>query len=382
VALYALAEIDPGEDLEKLLDALANTLDVPPPQPPAPSPFPFPPPALEPVIVGIPFERLEAVIRGPHHRLRASAVKLIGYVDNEQLFPLLIDQLDSRIPRVREMALMHLRRLSADCAADAVARLMNRDFAFQRRAAEALLTWNDARCVPLLLQIMQNDETVKNVDIIKKLGKLDHAVLTDWLTKVIDELEPQGPEAIAEIIEIMAALVEVKSPQLEPILNRLAKSSVIKIREMTALALGEIKAEWAQWAQPAAKAIIADRTPEVAYRAAQSIHDASFGSQLLEQRNKAKRLLGVRILWSARDTEALIACLQDESPAVKSMAAWGLTQSLLPISIDALWRLVEEEDRINMWGLNLAVMAWTALAKMNQIKVTNVAPELPVVAVS
>ncbi|HVO42606.1 MAG TPA: HEAT repeat domain-containing protein [Aggregatilineales bacterium] len=364
-ALLALAEIDPGESLEELLVAFNSSLELLPPLPP----FPFGPPP-EPTIVGIPFERLEAVIHSNKHTLRASAIKLIGYIDDSRVVPLLIHQLDSRIIRVREMTLAHLRRLKATDAADAVTRLMLKDQTIERRAAEVLLAWDDARCVPVLLHHLLGDEDGKVEDIIKKLGKFDHPEFNSWIERGVRDMEGRGEDGLDALIEIISALAEAESPSLAGLLLKLAKSPHERMRQIAALGLVTVTDPARR---EALKTLAVDRAPGVAYAAAAGVKDSTFGRTLLESRSKVKRLLGMRVLWSATDHEGLADAARDSSAAIKSAAVWTLTQLVAPrpdtsperrkAAQSALLRVIEEEDQINEWGFNLAVMAWAALAK-------------------
>jgi HEAT repeat protein len=372
-AIYALAEIDPGEEgLEALLEAFVNSLDLP-----AGPPFPFGS-QPDPILIGIPFERMAAVIKGRKHTLRASAVKLIGYLDDPRVRPLLIHQLDSQIEKVRELALAHLRRLKATEAADAIARLMDRDPVLQRRAADVLHSWDDTRAVPVLLKAMVTDDGNKTEDIIKRLGRLNHPAFAEWITGIIKEFEGRGADGVDPLIDVISALADVESPLLPGILLNLTRSPADRVRQIAALGLGIVDNGKSG---EELVAMLRDRAPVVAYYAAHSIRKADVGRDLLGDRSKVKRLLGIKILWGNRSVDGLIAAAHDKSAAVKTAAVWSLTNLLtntspfgaIPPNVDkdviaaALMDIVEKEDYVNEWGFNPAVLAWIAVARSGRM---------------
>src|SRR5262249_15781601 len=136
VALFAIVQLDPGEMLNELLTAIN---DLPPMLPAQRSPFQPAGPVEMPVIhVGIPFARLEAMVRHGKLKQAVVALRLLSYHQDERVVPFLISQLSRRLLPLREAALTHLRRLKATVAADAVARTMSKEADLCIQAADAL----------------------------------------------------------------------------------------------------------------------------------------------------------------------------------------------------------------------------------------------------
>src|SRR5262249_40371155 len=117
-ALYAIAQLDPDDALNELLNGLADLpLVLPAPR----GPF-GPQKQTEPaeLTIGIPFERLETIARTGKVKIAVMALKLLGHHKDEQTVEFLISQLSRRLWPIRETALAQLRRRGAAQAADAV----------------------------------------------------------------------------------------------------------------------------------------------------------------------------------------------------------------------------------------------------------------------
>jgi HEAT repeat protein len=382
VALYAIAQGDPGDHLEALLTAMSdlpigsNQSDnlAAPPKPPSP---PFSPRSspLEQPLVGIPFERLQAVVSDSKRRksrLRACALYLLGYIDDPRTVPFLTAQLSRRVPRLREIALAHLRRLHAKTAADAIARLMLKDAALRQRAAATLYDWEDARAVPVLLPIMLNaaDADRRSDEpphVIERLGKFAHADFDAWLMKVTAQLNARASESEETLVKMIDALLKPDNRALHharPVLEALIDSSSIRVRQAVINALGQFDEAWAR---AALSALVLNPLPLVSYRAACLCRDGALAHRLMACPQELSRLLGVRLLWATRDTGALLGCLSDKSSAVRNLAIWALGDLGAAAAVDPLRHLIEVEDRIDGWNQNLAVTAWSGLARMNAL---------------
>jgi HEAT repeat protein len=374
IALYAIAEGDPGERLEELLTAMSDLSDnlTPPLNPPPPLPFgPRTPP--EPQLVGIPFERLEAVVcdskskKAKQAKLRACALHLLSYLDDPRVAPFLIAQLSRRVPRLREIALAHLRRLRAKTAADAIARLMLKDAALRQRAAATLYDWEDDRCVPVLLSIMLGATDVEPQHVVERLGKFSHPDFDTWLSKVVTGLNGKASESEETLVRLIDALLKPDNHAVHharPVLEALIDSGSIRVRQAAICAFGQLDEAWAH---EMLNTLVLNRLPAVSYRAAVLCKDKALGRQLIACPQELSRVLGVRLLWAANDSNALLGCLSDKSAAVRNLAIWALGDLGVAAAIDPLRRLVETEDRIDNWNQNPAVTAWGGLARMGAL---------------
>ncbi|MCC7446361.1 MAG: HEAT repeat domain-containing protein [Anaerolineae bacterium] len=357
-ALAALTQLDPGDKLDDLLAAIGNAPDMPP-RPPT---FPFGAPTFNPdaAPVGIPFERLAAVVLGPKIKLRASALGLLSRIDDPRVMPFLIGQLTRRVPRVREVALNQLRRLKAAEAADAVADLMDRDTALRQRAAEMLCEWGDPRCVPVLLPLIASEEPDK---VIRRLGKLGHPDFEAWLLNKVETLDQDNQTAGEKpLTEIIKAVSDLEADQQRAVLQRLTRARDIMVRLHAIRALGKLDHDWAQ---AALYALITDDDPPVSYVATMLYKGKAGTRTLLDSASELRRILGVRLLWRDKDSAALIECLSDRSQAVRDTALWALANQPSADAAAIFRWIVAHEDRIDSWNINRAVIAWRGLAKLN-----------------
>jgi len=359
-ALAALTQFDPGDRLDDLLAAIGNVPDA------LPRPFglPFGPPPFNPDIapIGVPFERLAAVVLGPKIKLRASALSLLSRIDDPRVVPFLIGQLARRVPRMREIALSQLRRLKAFQAADAIADLMDKDSALRQRAAETLCEWGDPRCVPALLPLIASEEPDK---VIRRVGKLGHTDFDAWLLNKIETLEQDNNNAADDtLIKIIDALDDVGSTSLRPVLERLARSRSPKVQLTVVRTYGKLEHDWAQ---TALRDLIHNANPAVSYLAASLCKDSTGAQELLDSASEVKRILGARLLWVAKDSAALIACLSDRSQAVRDVALAALSNLRVAEAIPIFRRILAREDRIDSWNINRAVIAWRGLARLGAV---------------
>lgn len=373
IALYALAQFEPNEEthkMEELLNALGNLPDVLTTTSNAP----------EPTHIRIPFEQLHSMLYSYSHKPKAAigAMLLIGYLENDdRVIPTLILQLNRRVSRLRAMALAHLRRLKATQAADSVAKIMEKDQELAQKAAEILCEWGDPRCVPVLMKTISAESVAQIETVIRWLGKLPHVAFDQWLMKVVDtqiDLLGNGVNAPSEqteratdaedtIVKIIEVLVEIDSRNLQAVAERLIASSSVRIRLAVARSLVKMNTNWAR---NALRKLACDRTPLVSYVAITLLKDDEFSAELLKSSHELYRLLGVRMLWAAKDAQGVLPYLEDKSAAVRDVALWALA-NLKPTDqplIDELWRQVDREDKIDMWHLNPGVIAWRGLAAM------------------
>ncbi len=366
VALYAIAQLDPGNTLGTLLTAIN---DLPPMLPPAQrSPFQAATPVEMPIVyVGIPFERLESCVR--HSKLKQAlvALRLLSFHSDERVIPFLTSQLSRRLLPLRDAALTHLRRLKATSAADAVARAMLKESDLCIQAGEALCEWGDLRCVPVLLpHMISGDTPAAPLLVIRKFDALKHDDYVDWLLKISETLKKyETEEADTLLTQVVALLVELKSTFLEDVLKMLITSPSQRVRYAVVAALPKLTSDWTR---EATHKLVLDSSPVVSYRAVLMCRDAEMCQQLIESRNDLLRLLGIRMLWQEKDIDALRHSLGDESAAVHDAAAWALANLGVESVTDDLRRLVEKEDRIDVWHQNPAVIAWTGLARMGVVQ--------------
>ncbi|MEP7287997.1 MAG: HEAT repeat domain-containing protein [Chloroflexota bacterium] len=359
VALFALVQSDPDDDLDKLLIALEALSDAP--QSPFGSPFgqrpKVPPVQTEPVYVGIPFEGLAAIVQGPKINLRLTALKFLSYINDPRVMPFLITQLARRIPAVREAALIHLRRLHATSAANAVAKVMDTDKDLRQKAADALFEWDDSRCVPVLLEALAKDVAADAV--IKRLGKFGHLDFAPWLMKTIEATTDE--DILSGIVTVLGS---IDSGCLRVAVEALYKSSSVKVKQAIIGSLGKVKEAWAS---DVIHNLTLDASPLISYRAAALCDDTTFAEQLLDSTSEVKRLIAVRLLWQAKATVALLSCLSDKSVAVSDSAVWALGQLQAENTVDTLRQVVEEQDLIDKWNMNPAVVAWRALVRLGAV---------------
>jgi HEAT repeat protein len=368
VALYAIAQLDPGDTLGELLTAINALPPLLPPTTPR-NPFQAATPVEMPVTyVGIPFERLEAMVR--HGKLKQSviALRLLSYHNDERVIPFLISQLSRRLFPLRDGALTHLRRLKATTAADAVARAMTKEADLCLQAGEALCEWGDPRCVPVLLpHMISGDAPVAPQNVIRKFDALKYDDYADWLLKTVETLKKyETEEADTLLTQMVNLLVEIKSPYLEDVLRMLISSPSQRVRYAVVMALPKSTEDWIN---EAICKLVLDSSPVVSYRAILMCRDPEMREYLTASRNELHRLLGIRMLWLEKDIEALRAFLADESAAVHDAAAWALAHLGTETVVDDLRQLVEKEDRIDAWHQNPAVIAWTGLARMGALQV-------------
>lgn len=365
IALYALAQTDPGDKLDDLLSALSALPELPAPSTPTAQIAP-------PTRIGIPFERLEAKLYSSSSKKPyfGGALHLIGYINDPRTVPLLIAQLGRRIPQLREIALSHLRRLPAKEAADDIAHRMIKDEVLRDKAAETLYDWGDARCIPVLLQALPPESMAKPENVIRYLGKLPHAAFDNWLMKVLETLQQANDEDM--LVEVIDVLTEIESHNLQMVLTQLAESTLTKVRQAVAVAAGKINEPWAT---KIIRSLITDSSPLVSYQAALNCKDSDFARLLLATNNEIKQMLGVRLLWAAKDSAKLLDCLAANLPtAVRDLAIWALANLHTPDSLDELSRLIDEEDRLDLWNQNPAVLAWRGLAKVGAVTPTSRTP--------
>src|SRR5262249_38745168 len=123
------------------------------------------------------------------------------------------------------------------------------------------------------------------------------------------------------------------------------------------------------WAHATLRRLVNDESPVVSYRAALACNDTEFARQLLKSGSELKRLLGVRILWNVKEVDMLVSSLSDNSAAVRDAAIWSLGQ--IPggsdAQLDALRGLVDTSDRLDIWNMNPAVLAWRGLARLGAV---------------
>jgi HEAT repeat protein len=377
VALAAIAQGDPGDCLDALLTAMSDLPVgsgqsdnlIPPPTPPR-APFSPRPSPLEQPLVGIPFERLQAVVSGSKSRKskqRACALALLSYIDDPRTVPFLTAQLSRRVPRLREIALAHLCRLHAKTAADAIARLMLMDAALRRRAAAILYDWEDARAVPVLLPIMLGVADAAPQQVIEELGRFAHPDFDTWLAQATAELNQRASESEETLVKMIDALLKPDNRALHharPVLEALIDSPSIRVRQAVISALGQLDEAWAR---SALSTLVLNPLPLVSYRAACLCRDRALAHRLMPCPQELSRVLGVRVLWATNDTHALLGCLSDKSTAVRNLAIWALGDLGAAAAVDPLRRLVETEDRIDRWNQNPAVTAWIGLARLNAL---------------
>ncbi len=351
VALHALIECDPGDRLSELLKKYGEViLDELPDE----------------LSVGIPFDALETIVRHGRSPLALSALRLIGYKDDPRTVPLLIEQLSRRIPELRKAALAQLFRLKATAAADAVARLMEKDESLRLFASAALLSWDDPRCVPPLIGIIANFKEGTNVvDTIQKLDKFDHPAYKAWLLNGIDQLiDANEVDLESNLTGGIELLAELDSTCLQPLLARLIDFPSVRVRLAVIRALPKVPGDWAS---EALCKLIKDDAAIVTYRAAEQCKDAALGRELFASHNEQERVLSVRILWNAHDSAGLLDCLSDESAAVRDLAIVALGYLHAAESVEPLRRFLEQGDRLDLWTQNTAVLAWRSLAKMGVV---------------
>ncbi len=364
--LAAMVAIDPGDELDALLEAygsLPETGLAPSSMPSllrriAASQF------IEPFRVSIPFERLAAVLRSPKVTLRAVALRLISYIDDPRVVPLLVKHLSKPMPELREIALGQLRRLHAASAADQVAKLMAEDEPLRRVAAETLVEWSDPRGVPEILAVMQ-EELPKA--IIRHLGKISHPAFDRWLLDTLDTLlTAEVSDAAPTLKDMFEAVVEVKSPLLQQVCERLLRTTV----EIDALKLQVIRAVGqldADWCPSLLRELILGTAALPSYTALTQSKDHELGQQMIKSRSELQRVLAIRLLWLAKDWQRLLGCLEGHSAAVRDMAVWALSSLHIPETADVLREVVHTADRIDLWRVNRAVLAWRALAMLRAL---------------
>lgn len=370
VALHALAQADPGTRLPDLLAAIGDLPD-PTPRLPFGATFQnrFSPPPPEPSEVGIPYERLEAAVLAGKINQRISALYLLGFVDDPHVEPFLVTQLSRRVLALRETALKHLQRRKATQAADAVAALMHRDAVLRLRCAETLREWGDPRGVPPLLEASM---ALEPNQVIELLGKLPHPAFDKWLMDTISTLEQQiATEAEDALVGMIETLIKIESRNLQTVLEKLIASDSIKVRRAVADALGKLDYDWAR---EGLRALVLDPSPLVSYRAVALCSDVDFARQLVSSRSEVQRVIAVRLLWAVKDIDTLLGCLSDKSAAVRNCTIWALSHITVktPDVIDALYQLVEHNDRVDLWNQNPAVLAWRGLAKTGHTAQTEV----------
>jgi HEAT repeat protein len=355
VIAYALMRFDPGNRLYDLLNLYANVLAMPHP--------PFSQRA-EPVRIGIPFESLAAVVRTGKPKIAHAALMLFGRLDDPRVVPFLITQLSRKLHQLRETALRHLRRLKAVEAADAVARLMNRDEALRLLAANTLCEWDDPRCVPPLIEAARKDPDTELEKVIKQIGRFRHPAFDAWLIEGLDELkEADLSEQEEAVVEAIGLLINVKADGIRLLFEKLLDFNSPAIKQALARHLPKSEAEWARRMH---QTLIADRNATVMYTAAVSSHDPDLAAQLIAaSRDEIRRVLGVRILWNLKDSARLLAMVQEEKPGpARNLAIVALGFLHDPAAEPVLRRIVTDEDRLDTWGQNSALLAWRSLAKM------------------
>jgi HEAT repeat protein len=354
VIAFALMRFDPGRRLGDLLNLYANVLSAP---------YTLFSQRPEPTKIGIPFEMLAEAVKNGKPKIAHAALTLIGRLEDPRVVPFLISQLSRKLPQLREVALRHLRRLKATEAADAVAKLMLKDEALALQAAQTLCEWDDDRCVPTLIAAASKDEETDIEKLIKLIGRFKHPAFDAWLIEGLDELkEGDITEQEDAIVEAIGILIHVKSKSVPILFEKLAGFNSQVIKQALARYLPKVEAEWAQKMH---RTLIGDKNANVTYTAALHTQDVELGKQLLASRDEVRRILGVRVLWNAKSTDLLLALVREEktNPA-RNMAIVALGFLHTDEAIPVLQKIVETEDRLDIWGQNSAILAWRSLAKM------------------
>jgi len=357
VIIYALMRLDPGNRLQNLLTLYANFLATP---------HSLFTPRPEPTKIGIPFEALEPAVKKGKPGIAHAALTLIGHLDDPRVVPFLISQLSRKLPQLREVALRHLKRLKATEAADAVARLMDRDEALRLQAANILCEWEDGRCVPALIEASRKEDNPDLEKLMKLIGRFRHPAFDAWLIEGIDELkEGDITEQEEAIVEAIGILINIKSDSVQILFEKLMGFNAQAIKQALARHLPKLDAEWARKMH---RTLIGDRSANVMYAAALASKDAELGAQLLTSRDDVRRVLGIRILWNAKDTARLLAVIRDEKPSpTRNMCIVAIGYLHDAAAESTLREIVEREDRLDSWGQNPAILAWRSLAKMGSL---------------
>jgi HEAT repeat protein len=350
--LNCLLNFDPGDRLIEFLTYYAKSIE---------SPHPILSPRNDPPPIRVPYERLEEVVKAGKSKISLAAIELIARIPDSRVIPLLADQLHRRVPFLREAALRNLRRLKAQSAADAVAKLMERDKDLQILAAEALCEWEDARCVPVLLEQAGKDKNIQIKKLITRIGKLKHPAFEQWILEGLEESQFLT-EAEDVLIEGIKTLAEVEAESLSLFLERVLKlTQSVAVKQAIAAALPKVKS---QWRVSAFQKLLSERSPVVSYAAAVHCKDPENAAFLMRSSNEIRRVLGVRVLWNCEDRAGLIDALNDKSPAVRDLALIAIGALHIYEAVPVLNEIIETQDRVDVWGMNPAVLAWRAIAKM------------------
>jgi HEAT repeat protein len=395
VALYAISQFDPGERLDELLISLMN---LPPNVPQGISAYP--------TKVGVPFEPLAQIVtsgKGTRAKLKNTALMLIGQMDDPRVVPFLVEQLKRKIPELRLTAATHLmtqRSANTKTVSDAVARLLEKETqtlnestslnpvalemsrTIQKKAADFLWTFHDPRCVPALIQA--HSPKLKPTELIRTVRTMDHPEYTGWLLRLVSQLI-QNEDMEDTLVEVVNALVEAKSPALPHVLEKLVTSKSQRILLLVVDVLGKwydiiTPSEYSastdeshrmpseEWAQGLLHLLLDSRLPPVMYRAALHLRDVNTARKLLKVRSEAKRILGVRILISAKDVKGLGGCLDDRYYSVRLAAAYGLTMLNRTEALTALLHVVSQFDHYDQWGMHPAAFAQQAIGRLKGLQ--------------
>ncbi len=358
-ALGILIQIDPGVRTMDVLTAWMNT----PPKPPTP----FLPPMRTITRVCIPFETLQMFAEGAEEGLAVCATELVSYLDDPRVIPLLTQQLTWPADSIRMMALRHLKRLDARDALDAVAALLDTQSVIVRaQAADLLVDWGDVRGVPIVLAESTPDDVSSLEKFVKRLDPLNQPAFDVWLLNFIEQLgdstEPKKRQGMGETLNV---LIKNESRNVRPLVEKLLASPISEWRRAAVEVLPAIKADWAA---TILRQMCLDPDPRLSYLSATTCADQKLGESLIGDAHEVQRLIGLRILFNAKCVGPLIDSLADRSTIVRGAAIIALGELRAPEAIEPLRRLIDDDDRLDGYGQNLAVLAWRSLARLGAFK--------------